>query len=192
MTKDSVSKLLGRPLTANEDANFNLYIKIAKQSLENFLCFDLCNPEPVQVFDARDGYSTVFVPPFTSIDEVKVNDNVVTDYSPRQWNRRTGNWFNSIVFKQPLHDDDEVSIEASWGFQSIPVDLQLVIARAFDLVTKQNKFDSYIKSKRVEDFQITLDNTIDLDDIFYTQNEATIAKYSLCGVGNIQQGGIWC
>lgn len=189
MTKEQVSKLLGRPLTTTEDTNFSLYIDIAKKSLENLLCFDLCDPEDTQIFDAREGYSTVFVPPFTSIDSVKVNGDVVTNYSVRQWNKRTGSWFNSIVFDHRLNDGEEVEIEGDWGFNSIPNDLQLVIARSFDLVTKQNKLDKTIKSKRVEDFSITIDNTIDLDDAFYTQNEATISKYSLCGIGNVQQGG---
>lgn len=189
MNQATIAALLGRPLTPNEVTNFKLYLDIAKKSLENFLCFDLCSPEDTQTFDARDGYSTVFVPPFTELEEVKRNGNIVTDYSVRQWNNRTGSWFNSLVFKHRLHEDDEIEITGSWGFSSVPADLQLVIARSFDLITKQNKFDSTVKSKRVEDFQITLDNTVDLDESFYTQNQATLNKYSLCSIGDIQQGG---
>lgn len=190
MTKEQISELLGRPLTSVEDINFNLYLSIAKKSVQNFLCFDLCDPEDTQVFEAREGYSTVFVPPFTELDEVKLNGVVTEDYSVRQWNKRTGSWYNSLVFKHRLSDEDEVEITGAWGFQTIPNDLQLVIARAFALITKQNKFDPTIKHKRVEDFDITIDNAVDLDDAFYQQNEATLTAYSLCGVGNIQHGSV--
>lgn len=189
MNQAQVAALLGRPLTPNEVTNFKLYLDIAKKSLESFLCFDLCSPEDTQKFDARGGYATLFVSPFTELEEVKLNGDVVTDYSVRQWDKRSGSWYNSLVFEDRLHENDEIEIKGSWGFSSIPSDLQLVIARSFDLITKQNKLDGSVKSKRVEDFQITFDNTVDLDDIFYTQNEVTLNKYSLCSIGNIQQGG---
>lgn len=188
MDEAQLAKLLGRPLTPIEVENFDLYLDIATKSIEQFLCFNLLAEETTHIFDAREGYSTVFVQPFTELEEVKLNGDIVTDFSIRQWNSRTGSWYNSIVFENRLHDDDEVEITGNWGFETIPNDLQLVIARSFDLITKQNRFDSTVKSKRVEDFQITTDNTVDLDDVFYTQNEATILKYSLCSVGNIQHG----
>lgn len=189
MTKEKLAQLLGRPLTSSEDTNFSLYLDIAKKSLSNYLCFELCNNETTRTFDAREGYSTVFVDPFTAIDEVKINGIATDDYSIRQWNKRSANWYNSLVFDKQFRDDDEIEITGAWGFSTIPNDLLLVMARAFALITKQNKFDATIKSKRVEDFQVTIDNTVDLDDAFYTQNEATLSKYSLCGVGNIQHGG---
>ena len=188
MDQAQIAKLLGRPLTSIEAENFELYLDIAKKSLEDYLCFDLCDTEPTRIFDARNGYSTVFMPPFTEIEEVKRNGDVVADYSVRQWDKRTGSWFNSIVFDNELCGDDEIEVTADWGFSSIPNDLQLVIARSFSLITKQNTFDTTIKSKRVEDFQITIDNTVDLDDAFYTTNKTTLNKYSLCAVGNIQHG----
>lgn len=190
MTKSDIEKLLGRPLTTVEDTNFSLYLQIAQQSLSNFLCFDLLDATTTRIFDAREGYSTVFIPPFQTLTEVKVHGVARTDYSKRQWDRRTGTWFNSLVFPSLL-DDVEVEVTGTWGFGStIPADLQLVIARAFALITKQNKFDPTVTKKKVEDFDITLDNTVDLDDAFYQQNEATLSKYSLCGVGNISHGRV--
>lgn len=190
MTQQDIEKLLGRSLTPAESANFAQYLQIAQQSLSNFLCFDLLDTTPTRIFDAREGYSTVFIPPFQTVTEVKVHGVVRTDYSKRQWDRRTGTWFNSLVFPRLL-DDVEVEVTGTWGFgAAIPVDLQLVIARAFALITKQNKFDPTVKKKDVEDFSVTLDNTVDLDDAFYQQNEATLSKYSLCGVGNISHGRV--
>lgn len=190
MTQAQLAALLERSLTPNEVTNFKTYLDIAKKSLENFLCFDLCSPEDTQTFDARDGYSTVFVPPFTELEEVKRNGDVVTDYSVRQWNNRAGSWFNSLVFEHCLHEDDEIEITGSWGFSSVPADLQLVIARAFALITKQNKIDPTVTSKQNRQFRIGIDNTVDLDDAFYQQNEATLSKYGLCGISNIQHGGV--
>lgn len=194
MTKSDVEKLLGRPLTPIEDANFALYLQIAQQSIQNFLCFDPIADDlddgEVRAFKAREGYSTVFVGIFEDLERVKVNGHEVENYTPQLWDNLNTGVYNSIVFDRPLRGCDVVEITADWGFSKIPADLQLVIARAFALITKQNKFDPTIKHKRVEDFDITIDNTVDLDDAFYQQNEATLTAYSLCGVGNIQHGSV--
>lgn len=190
MTKEELSALLGRPLTPTEDTSFDLYLKIAKQNLGDLLCMDICKSEEPKVFEAREGYSTVFTDVFREVDTVKVNGEETTDYSKRQWDRRSASWYNSIVFTKCLDAGDEVEITASWGFDKIPSDLQLVLAGLFDLITKKNKQDGTIQSKQVEDFRITLNTEADLDEEFYRKFNSTIRKYSLCAVSNIQHGSV--
>ena len=192
MDQTTMSALLGRTLTSIEVTNFNLYLKIARQALDDLLCTNLCDDSDPRTFDAREGYSTVFTDIFTDIDEVSIN-GIVQDadtYSVRQWDRRNGSWYNSIVFDERLCDGDEVEVSASWGFSTMPSDLQLVLAQLFGLITKKNKFDSTVSSKQVEDFRVSINVDADLDDDFYRQYNKTISKYSLCSVGNITQGDI--
>lgn len=194
MDEDRMSALLGRSLTAVETQNFKLYLKIAKESLSDLLCTDLCSNEDPRVFDGDEGYSTVFTDIFTEVEEVKVNGTVIdqSKYSPRQWDKRQAKWYNSVVFDYKLCRGDEVEISAFWGFgNKMPADLQLVLAGLFDLITKKNKFDGTIKSKRVEDFQITFDTEADLDEMFYSKFDQTINKYGLCSIDRFRQGRVW-
>lgn len=192
MNQATMSALLGRPLTTIETTNYSLYLKIARQSLDDVLCTNLCDDSDPRTYDARGGYSTVFTDVFTDITSVSVNGIAVEadTYSVRQWNRRNGSWYNSIVFDEKLEEDDEVEVSASWGFSEMPSDLQLVQAQLFGLITKKNKQDGTIERKEVEDFKIQFNVDADLDDEFYSQYNKTIAKYSLCTVGQITQGSI--
>lgn len=192
MNQTTMASLLGRSLTPIESTNFNLYLKIARQSLDDLLCTNLCDDTDPRTFDARGGYSTVFTDIFTEVQSVTVNGEAVTDYSVRQWDRRNGSWYNSVVFEDKLYEDDVVVVSASWGFSTMPSDLQLVLAQLFGLITKKNKFDSTITKKKVEDFEVWLNIDADLDDEFYRQYNKTISKYSLCTIGNIQQGSVGC
>lgn len=192
MNQTQMSALLGRPLTTVEATNFNLYLKIARQSLDDLLCTNLCDDSDTRTYDARAGYSTVFTDIFTDIKSVSVNgiQAAADTYSVRQWDRRNGSWYNSIVFDEKLEEDDEVEVSASWGFSEMPSDLQLVQAQLFGLISRKNKFDPTVTNKEVEDFRISFNVDADLDDEFYRQYNKTIAKYSLCTIGNIQQGSI--
>lgn len=192
MNQTTMASLLGRSLTPIESTNFNLYLKIARQSLDDLLCTNLCDDTDPRTFDARGGYSTVFTDIFTDVQSITVNGEAVTDYSVRQWDRRNGSWYNSVVFEDKLYEDDVVVVSASWGFSTMPSDLQLVLAQLFGLITKKNKFDSTITKKKVEDFEVWLNIDADLDDEFYRQYNKTISKYSLCTIGNIQQGSVGC
>jgi hypothetical protein len=188
MNQSQLEGLLGRSLTPIEVTNLKTYLNIAKQSLDGLLCTNLCDQSVTRTFDAREGYSTVFTDIFTDIQEVKLNDEVTTDYSVRQWDRRNGSWYNSIVFENKLCEDDEVEVTASWGFSQMPSDLKLVWAQLFGLISKKNKQDGTVSSKQIEDFRVTFKTDADLDDEFYRQYDKTIAKYSLCSIGNIQHG----
>lgn len=192
MKEATIAALLGRTLTPIETTNFKTYLNIARESLDQLLCTSLCDESDPRAYEAREGYSTVFTDIFTDVDEVKLNGTVTTDYSVRQWDRRNANWYNSIVFEHRLCEDDEIEVSASWGFTKMPSDLQLVLAQLFGLITKNNKFDPTISSKQVEDFRVTVNTDVDLDDEFYKTYGRTIQKYSLCNKMGIIQGKTKC
>lgn len=199
MSQEELEALLGRSLTPTEASNLTLYIDIATQSLEELICTFLEPVTETRVFDTREGYSTAFVEIFNDISEVKLNGNVTTDYSVRQWDRRSGSWFNSLVFDKKFRKDGEIEITADWGFpvssgddSDLPVELQMVLAGLFDLITKKNKYDGTIQSKQVEDFRISFNTDVDLDEAFYNKYAKTISKYSMCDIGNIKHGRSHC
>lgn len=193
MTQTELVALLGRPLTANEVTNLTLYIDISKQTLEQMTCLDLSNCDDERIYDARHGYTTVFTDLFTDVTEVKINDTIVDEsaYSVRQWNRRRGSWYNSIVFGYAFSSSDEVTVSANWICATkLPNDLKALMAGLFDLITKKNKYDATIQSKQVEDFRITMRAEADLDADFQTKYGTTLRNYSQCSVANIQHGGV--
>lgn len=184
MNQSKVSALLGRPLTSIESTNFNLYLSIAMQRLEELTCLNLEKKTEARTYDIRQEFKTVFTDLFTTVTEVKVDGNVITDYHPRQWDRRNGSWYNSIVLETR---GDVVEVTADWGICS--PDLQLLLANLFALVGEMNVSNGNVKSKRVEDFQITFnDNTV--YDQFVMDNQATISKYSICNVGDVINGDV--
>lgn len=191
MTQATLVALLGRPLSTVEVTNFDLYLKNAKLALETLTCLDLSCESGARVYDTREGYRTLFTDVFTGIYEVKLDGEVVTDYQVRQWNRRNGDWYNSLVFDDRFDScDKEVEVNASWGFNEYPSDLQSVLAGLFAQITKKNKFDPTIQSKQVEDFRITLNVNADLDKEFYKLYSGTIAKYKMCDIANVQHGKV--
>lgn len=197
MTKEDISKLLGRPLTPIEDDNFDLYLEIAQGALENLLCFSLDvqedNAQPTErVFGGREGFRTTYTGIYTDISEVKIDGTPETDYYKSFWDNRNSIFYNSIVFNNHVHNGHcEVSITAKWGFKTLPVDLQLIIAALFDNITKQNKVDRSISSKKVEDFEIRYtDLKESLMNSLKSDYLDTIQKYSMCAVPDVTNGKI--
>lgn len=199
MNQATLEALLGRSLTTIEVTNLTLYLDIATQALEQLTCLTLSETsgdEEPRVYDVREGYSTVFTDIFTEVTEVKLDGKVIAsdNYSVRQWDKRSGSWYNSIVFKNRMTAwNKEVEVSASWGFGTMPTDLQAVLAGLFDLVTKKNKQSSGVAEKRVEDFWIKFRPETDLDAEFQKTYGLTIRKYSLCDIPNVQHGrtGRW-
>jgi hypothetical protein len=197
MSKEQLAALLGRPLTTIEDENFKVYLDIAVETLEGILCTSLCDQEDPKVYDVREGYSTVFTDVFTEVSEVQLDGEVIetSKYSIRQWNKRNAEWYNSIVFDDKFTSDDvEVSVSATWGFDSYPSDLKLLLSRIFDNITKQNTLDRTINSKKVEDFSVSFNHSsITMSDTLWQSllkdNASVISKYSLCDIPNVQHGG---
>lgn len=196
MTQEQLESLLGRPLTSIEVTNLDLYLELATEYTQDLLCITLADVTETRIFDTRKGYSTAYLDIFRSISEVKINDSVVSDYSIRQWDKRTASWYNSIISDSKFNSDDEVEVTAVWGFaetsgadSNLPLDLQALLAGMFGLISKKNKSDGSVSSKQTEDFRITFNNDNDLDDDFYTKYRSTISKYSLCNMPNVQHGG---
>jgi hypothetical protein len=192
MTQAQLESLLGRPLTPVEVTNITLYLEIATENLEDLLCITLNEVEEARTFDTRAGYSTAYLDIFQSVTEVKVNEveKDSDDYSLRQWDKRTGSWYNSLVLGSKFLADDEIEVTATWGFDIVPNDLNLLLARMFALISTKNKFDGTVTKKQVEDFRIEFDLDADLDDQFYAENRKTIAKYGLCNMPNVQHGAL--
>lgn len=198
MDATKLAALLGRPLTANETANVNLYLDIAWQALEELICTPIAPVTETRTFNVREGYSTAFLDIFRAISQVKVDGTVIdpSKYSKRQWDKRTATWFNSIVLSDKFTEvDTEIEVTGDWGFvttptYSVPSDLQLLIAGLFDLITKKNNYNPSVKSKQVEDFRITFADDLDLDSEFSKQYVSTIAKYSLCNIGYMRHGEV--
>jgi len=193
MDTTEMAALLGRPLTPIETTNFEKYLKIANDNLETLLCTPVNEVSETRVFDTRDDFKTAFIDIFNEVTEVKLDGEVVEpeDYSVRQWDKRNGSWYNSLVFDCYL-EGKELEVTADWGFNledsCLPSDLQNVLAGLFGLISKKNKFDGTISSKQVEDFRISFRTDSDLDQEFYSTYSSVIHKYSLCYVGNMRQG----
>jgi len=188
-----LAKLLGRPLTSVETANEELYLDIAYERLESMICSTVDSIAEERTYDGRDGYSTVFTDVFVEVSSVTVNGKLLdaADYSIRQWDKRNAAWFNSIVLKNKLCGNSEVVIDATWGFadDTMPGDLQLLVAQLFALVGKMNKGNGNVKSKKVEDFSISYnDNSV--YNQFVIDNAATIRRYSLCDIGKVRNGKV--
>jgi len=195
MSQSELEALLGRSLTPAEVTNLDLYLNIATENLEQLLCMVLTETsgeDDARLYDAREGYSTLFVDIFTELNEVQIDGDIIPSdkYSVRQWDRRNGTWYNSIVFSERFSSDKEVQVSANWGFATMPVDLQSVLAGLFDLVTKKSKLDPSVTQKQVEDFRIHLNADVDLDTEFYKKYAKTISKYSLCEIGNVKNGEV--
>ena len=70
------------------------------------------------------------------------------------------------------------------GFEVLPADLALVLARITVGIGTENEIPLGVSSKKVEDFQINYD-TATRNDFFVSLakvNAPTLAKYSKCGI----------
>lgn len=159
------------------------YSPEATQLLESMLCLDFSNDSGERVYQGREGYRTVFTGIFSDVNSVTVDGQPV-DYYPAFFDKRNGEFFNSIVLENPVCG--EVVIDAEWGFNTLPVDLQRLLANA-DKVVSQSYSVKEVKSKRVEDFSVSYSDLSD-DEAFLKQNARVIGKYGMCHIGNIQHG----
>ena len=199
MDKTKMVALLGKPLTTVEDTNFALYLNISIQTLEQMTCLILTETsgdDGVRVYDTREGYRTQFIDLFTELSEVKINDDIIgiSDYSKRQWNRRTADWYNSLVFEDAFSETQtEVTVTGTWlTTDNMPDDLQAVLAGLFGLVASKQKYDPTVASKQVEDFRLTLRADADLDADFSRKFSTTLAKYNMCNIPNVQHSDGGC
>lgn len=192
MTQSELEALLGRPLTSAEAENKDLYLGIAKESLEGLLCITLHNKSEQRTFTGRGGYRTLFTDVFHEISEVKLNGIAVngTDYYAAQWDKRSADWYNSIIFSGQLDADCEVEVTADWGFRDVPSDVKRLWAQLFANISKKYTASGKIQSKWVEDFRITFATDVTTDGLFIAENRRTIEKYSMCNVGAVRHGRV--
>ena len=69
------------------------------------------------------------------------------------------------------------------SMEEIPVDLELVIARFFDALTKEQQLQSGVESKQVEDFRITYRDGYQPAEEVMNLCRNTLIKYSMCSNG---------
>lgn len=191
MTQDQISVLLGRPLSSIESTDFNTYYNLALNRVSDLICSTVCpSYEETMVFEIVNGYRTLNLPIFTDIVSITVGSNVLdeTSYKVKQNSSLNGDWFNAVVFNYGvLNDCETISVEADWGFNRIPLDVQQMIAEQFGIASSILSNDN-ITRKQVEDFSIYLKGS--LSDAFDAKYASTIAKYSSCNKGQIQSGDV--
>lgn len=157
--------------------------KQARQMVEELLCIEFAQDTGERVFEAREGYRTIFTGIYTDVSSVTV-DGLAVDYQKAFFDKKNGEFFNSIVLKTPVCG--EVTVDADWGFDCLPTDLQSLVNRAV-LVVSQSYSTKDVKSKRVEDFSVVYGDISD-DEKFIRDNAITIQKYSMCNIGYIVNG----
>lgn len=188
MKIEQVEKLLGRSLTSNEVTNFDLNIKIAIERLEKLVCFTLCDSGGQRIYPARYGYRTQYIDPCTSVESVKIDGVATTDYVLRCQDSYNSDWYDCIEFTNALRGE-LVAVDGDWGFDTVPYDLQLLIARLFAQCSLEQETDNAVKSKSIEDFSVTYKDAPTFDE-FISTNQTIINKYSQCNIGMIRNGNV--
>lgn len=157
--------------------------KKARQMVEELLCIEFAQDTGERVFEAREGYRTIYTGIYTDVHSVTV-DGLAVDYQKVFFDKKNGKFFNSIVLKTPVCG--EVTVDADWGFDCLPADLQALVNNAVILVSKSASITD-VKRKRTEDFDITYGDLSE-NEVFVNQNSVTIGKYSMCNIGYIVNG----
>lgn len=195
LDKEQMAALLGRSLTTTEDANFEQYLNIATEHLEQLLCCEIAkvaeDAEPSErTFGTRDGYRTVWVDPFSTLTSVTIDGEVVDTnaYTKKQNDSLNGSWYNIIEFSR-RRCGENIVVNAVWGFATVPADLQMLLAQLFNQVSVDQKTDGQVKSKKIEDFSVTYKDSVTLQDVL-ASNAATVQKYSQCNQGAIRHGRV--
>jgi hypothetical protein len=185
--------LLGRSLTAAETTNFETYLNIATEHLEQLLCVDLSQPDSAEdrTYGTRDGYRTVYVDYFTDVNSITRDGDTVDadDYTIKQNDRFNGSWYNIIEFDK-RQTGKNIVVNADWGFgDNVPDDLAMLLALLFNQVSLDQVTDGQVKSKKIEDFAVTYKDSTTLKDLLGA-NSAVIEKYSQCNQGAIRHGRV--
>lgn len=195
MNQEQIEAILGRSLSTRESNNFDWYLDIAIERLSSLLCIqwptdDSGAVNETRVYAPRNGYTILYVDPFTELDTVTI-DGEEQEVTKQQWDRRSGTWYNALIFAEAM-TDKEVSVTATFGYGELPGDLQLLLAQIFQLISNELVNDARIASKRNEDFTVSYrtgenDVTTAWDSLKKTYS-SIIGKYSQCGIGQIQHG----
>lgn len=185
MTEEEITSLLGRKLSSIESDNFDMYLEVAKDELGSLLCMDIVeadldagsSPRP---FSPRPGYRTLYVDPFVDVSELDLNGEP-QDFGvvlKKQFEHSVGSWFNVFEFPEPMKEDDEIVVVATWGMNPLPNSLKLLLARMFGSISKDQS--RRVKSKTNEGFSVTYSDVSEVTQ-FALDNAPLINKYSMCG-----------
>lgn len=188
LKKEEAVKFLNRPLTTAEDANYSLYLKIAKQRLSEMLCMKLSTEAEERTYETRINYQTVYIDPFTAITSITIDGEAVDedDYTVKQNDSYNASWYNIIEFDRPRRGE-KIVVDADWGFGNCPTDLQLLLAKIFAQGSVEQTAENNVKSKKIEDFTVTYKDSATFDDLILS-NKGVIDKYSMCNQGYIRHG----
>jgi hypothetical protein len=91
------------------------------------------------------------------------------------------------VFEEAL-EGQEVVVDAQWGFNNVPSDLNMVLAQLFAYAAEKKTLGS-VKSKRVEDFHITYGDNTDFQELV-ADNAIIINKYTMCDIYETRHGDV--
>jgi hypothetical protein len=188
LTEAQVAKLLGRSLTTLETDNFKTYLKIATERLEELLCMTLCGDSDERTYETRTGYRTLYVDPFTDVTSVTIDGNETTEFTVKQNDKFNGSWYNVIQFDRK-QTGKNVVVDADWGFNPMPSDLQLLLAGLFNQNSVGQTTDGQVKSKSIEDFSVTYKDSATFYE-FVESNASIVDKYSQCSQGYIRHGDV--
>lgn len=197
MEQSEIESILGRSLSTRESSNFDLYLDIAIERLSSLLCIqwetsnDSGAVTETRVYSPREGYTVLYVDPFTELDSVTIDGETV-EVTKQQWDRRSGSWYNTLIFEEEMTDKD-ISVTATFGYGgTLPSDLQLLLAQIFQLVSTELVNDARISSKHNEDYTVTYrtgENDVSTAwESLKKTYKSIISKYSQCGIGQIQHG----
>lgn len=192
LDKSTIEKLLGRTLTSHEDSYKEQYINRTSATLENLLCWSPVMGGELEdaVYRSRNGYRTLWVDPFTEISTVKVDGVTVTDYTPAFNGKYTFPFFNSLEFDKVL-TGQKVEVSATFGLEELPADLGELISEIFKMHSRvsANTLAGNVTEKRIEDFSVKYGTQTEYEAL-KGAHSAVIAKYSICGVGEVQHGEV--
>ena len=195
MNQTKLEALLGRPLTTTETTNLKLYLKIAKQQLEDLLCTKIESVTEDRSFTMPEG-KLLFIDPFTQINSITVNESELesTEYEiSKNDDLNSSDWFNLIDFDNyrsytPIRKT-VITVNADWGFGSCQSDLELLQARLFAMNSTDQSTDGRVKSKDIEDFKVTYSGDTTFEQ-FRKDNAQLIEKYSQCRTGGLRNGSV--
>ena len=193
LTKEQLEQLLGRSLSSSEETNRVLYLNIALERLAGLFCVHIGdNTESTRIYMGREGYSTIYIDPFTAVNTVTI-DGEEQETTSYQWDTRNADWFNILKFDHQL-EAEEIEVTATFGYgDPLPFDLQVLLARTFATLSQENTTDLRVQSKQNEDYRVTYGSQRDGDSpsvwaSLLEENKSTIQKYSQCGIGTIDHG----
>lgn len=183
ISKEDMAKLLGRPLTSAETTNYDLYIEIAQEQLEQLLGLKLTGTDNSErVYEARSGFHSLVIDPF-SANNPTVTDgdgNAVTGFAVRLDDDYNAKWFNTIELVDRMKAGI-YKVKAKWGYGSeLPKGLQLLMAGMFDVTANGNPVasEAKIKSETTLSHSVTFDTSSEAYQRFVDSYAALIAKYS--------------